>query len=334
MDTTSILRKLFICLYLGVFSIACDTDDMLPNIELSSSQTSLSEDSGSVQITVTANTTLAKNLTIPIIFSGTATQESDYSLSSSNVIIMAGDSSGSMTISGLQDVLVEGIETLIISIGEVQNVYLLSTTTITIEVLDDDSDSDGDGVLDAIDECPNVAGVSENNGCPWLGFLINEVLYDPASDLTGDANGDGTRDANQDEFIEFFNSGVELDLSGYTVSDASSLRHTFPEGTILAPNGVLVLFGGGTPTGNFGGAIVQTASSGLLNITNSGDVMTLADASGNVVLTFNNTILSGNPDESYTRSPDLTGEFVQHASITESEGRLFSPGTRLDGTPF
>ena len=93
-----------------------------------------------------------------------------------------------------------------------------------------------------------------------LGFMINEVLYDPPSGDAGDANGDGTRDPHEDEFIEFYNSGLEIDLSGYTISDASQLRHTFPTGSIIPANGVLVLFGGGNPSGDFGNSVVQTAS--------------------------------------------------------------------------
>ncbi len=64
---------------------------------------------------------------------------------------------------------------------------------------------------------PELAiGVAEEfNGCPWnplAGFIINEVLYDPpAGDHAGDANGDGSREANEDEFIEFYNSGLEID---------------------------------------------------------------------------------------------------------------------------
>ena len=37
------------------------------------------------------------------------------------------------------------------------------------------------------------------------GFIINEVLYDPPSGLPGDANNDGVRDPNEDEFVEFVN---------------------------------------------------------------------------------------------------------------------------------
>lgn len=334
MKLISLLKAFCACFCLIFVTTSCETEDILPALELSASDTSLSEANGTLTVTATLNSDATQQLSIPLSISGTATQSSDYSVSASEITIDNGSDSGIITFTGLQDESVEGVETLVIQLGDVQNVLLLSSTTLTIEVLDDDSDSDNDGVLDANDECPNEAGEIENNGCPWLGFLINEVNYDPASGDAGDANGDGVREANEDEFIEFFNSGPELDLSGFTISDASSLRHTFPAGTILQPNDVLVLFGGGTPTGSFGGALVQTASEGQINMSNAGDLITLADASGNVVLTFDVEPLSNNPKESYTRNPDLSGEFVQHAGIEAANGALFSPGTKLDGTSF
>ena len=225
--------------------------------------------------------------------------------------------------------------------GSDSDFYKKATCT-DLNLLDDDSDSDSDGVLDAIDSCPSEVGPDANNGCPWLGFLINEINYDPVTSPEGDANGDGTRSAQGDECIEFYNSGPEIDLAGYTISDADAVRHTFPSGESLIPsNGVLVVFGGpfggaGDPISDFGGAIVQVAN-GLdfrLNMNNAGDFMTISDPSGNPILTFDIEPLSENPNESYTRNPDLTGEFEQHAGIQGSGGRLFSPGTKLDGTPF
>ena len=67
---------------------------------------------------------------------------------------------------------------------------------------------------------------------------------------------------------------------------------------------------------------------------NGGDFVTVYNTSLEVVLTFDIEPLSNNPNESYTRNPDLTGEFEQHSGIQGSGGRLFSPGTKLDGTPF
>ena len=99
-------------------------------------------------------------------------------------------------------------------------------------------------------------------------IIINEILADPASGNDGDANGDGTREASEDEFIELINNSPNpVDISGWTLSDSVNVRHIFSENTIVAANGVVVVFGGGTPTGNFGEAIVQTASSGSIGLT-------------------------------------------------------------------
>ena len=339
------IRLLFLLAFLFTLQ-SCDTDDILPALTLTSSSTEISEDQGLTTITATLNSELDQEIAIPISFSGTATLNEDYlssgfnSFSGINLIIPSGDSSGSLTISSIQDENIEDIETIIITV-ESQDELIVISSSITISILDDDSDSDGDGINDSDDDCPNEAGLPEYNGCSQPLLIINEVLYDPPSGIEGDANGDGTREAQEDEFIEFVNLGGTLDLSGYTVHDNAQERHVFPQGTIIPSGGVLVLFGGGSPTGAFGNAIVQTASAGILNMNNAGDFVTLYNTNGEVVLTFDIEPLSNNPNESYTRYPDLNLDpgddgilFYQHAGIGEALGAFFSPGTRIDGTNF
>jgi len=326
-----------LCLF---FLISCTTDDILPTVTLSVDNTQLSEDNQTVELTAVLNSSVDESLTIPISISGTAQESVDFSISASEIQIEPGSLVGSISITSIQDNETEDVEQITISIMRASDVIVLSSD-ITIDLLDDDSDSDGDGIVDAEDDCPEEAGYPEYNGCLQPLIIINEVLYDPPSENTGDANGDGTREAQEDEFIEFYNMGGQIDISGYTISDAAQERHVFPSGTIIPANGVLVLFGGGNPTGSFGGAIVQTASTGLLNMNNAGDMVTMHDSNGNEILTFDIEPLSNNPDEAYTRYPDLNevpnenGEiFFQHAGIAEADGRLFSPGTKLDGTNF
>jgi len=169
-------------------------------------------------------------------------------------------------------------------------------------------------------------------------LIINEVLYDPSnSGLDGDANGDGVYDQEDDAFIEFYNgSATNFDMSGYQIWDdtvSGSLKYVVPAGTFIPPNGVLVVFGSGPVLGNFGGAIVLSADTNAngLNLNNSGEVIAIKDANGLTVLTFDSDALSNNPNESYTRNPDITGAFEQHNDNTPL---LFSPGTKVDGTPF
>ena len=333
------IRIVFLLALLFIFS-SCDTDDISPAVSLTASSSEISEDQGLTTITATLNSETNQEIIIPLTFSGTAIFGEDYISSESSLIISSGESSGSLSISSMQDNDIEEIESIIITIDS-QGDIILMTSSLTISILDDDADSDGDGINDSDDDCPNEAGVPEYNGCSQPLLMINEVLYDPPSGISGDANGDGTREAQEDEFIEFVNLGGTLDLSGYTVHDNAQERHIFPQGTVLPSGGVLVLFGGGNPTGAFGNAIVQTATNGILNMNNAGDFVTVYNPNGEVVLTFDIDPLSNNPDESYSRYPDLNTEpdsdgnlFYQHASIPDSGGTLFSPGTKVDGTNF
>jgi hypothetical protein len=80
--------------------------------------------------------------------------------------------------------------------------------------------------------------------------------------------------------------------------------------------------------------LVQTASAGQLNLNNAGDVLTLRDAGGNTLAIFDINGLSDDPNEAYTRNPDITGDFVRHSTVPAAAGALFSPGKKVDGSNF
>ncbi|MAX80080.1 MAG: endonuclease [Crocinitomicaceae bacterium] len=299
---------------------SCETDDvespvMQPSLTLSAASTTLDEDLSTTTITVGLSETTDEDVNVTLDIAGTATEDMDYTLTGTSVTIPAGDQSAAIQLTTLQDTLAENNETIEISIGTATGASFETTSTLAIIIQDDDGGS----------------GVTVN-------LILNEILYDPSnSGLEGDANGDGSYAQSEDEFIELVNlSTTDLDMSGFEIYDAENLvagtpNHTVPANTIIAPGKALVIFGGGTPTGTFGGATVQTSTFGDLNLNNSGDTLTVMDASGSVILTFDIEPLSNNPNESYTRNPDLTGEFEQHG---ENTSLLFSPGTKIDGTSF
>ncbi|MGH7494741.1 MAG: lamin tail domain-containing protein [bacterium] len=165
-------------------------------------------------------------------------------------------------------------------------------------------------------------------------IFINEILADPDG-TNGDANGDGVVSSTQDEFVELVNvSGSFLDVSGWTLSDASGVRHTFPAGSVVCEEGVMVVFSGGTPAGTFGGARVQTASTGQLGLNNAGDTVTLRDGV-NVIASYTYGA-EGGDNQSLTRDPDVTGPepLIKHALAADATGRRQSPGIRVNGTSF
>lgn len=177
----------------------------------------------------------------------------------------------------------------------------------------------------------------DNTACPdpRPPVVINEIHADPATDISGDANNDGTRDSTDDEFVEIVNvSNGPLDLSGWTLSDGFSLRHTFPAGSVIESQCSIVVFGGGAPTGGFGGSVVQTASTNALGLNNSGDTVTLNDGSSDVAeYSYGG---EGNNNQSLTLDPDVTGDppLVRHTTATGAAGAPYSPGTKVDGSLF
>ncbi|NUQ83926.1 MAG: ExeM/NucH family extracellular endonuclease [Anaerolineales bacterium] len=165
-------------------------------------------------------------------------------------------------------------------------------------------------------------------------IVINEILADPDA-VNGDANGDGVVNTSQDEFVEIVNNEpTALNISGWTLSDAVGVRHTFPTGTVIPAGCSVVVFAGGAPTGTFGRSLVQVSTTGQLGLNNTGDTVTLKNGSLSVAGYVYGS--EGGDNQSLTRDPDVTGgePLVKHATATGSGGALQSPGRKIDGSQF
>jgi hypothetical protein len=151
--------------------------------------------------------------------------------------------------------------------------------------------------------------------------FINEALVnEPGTDVTG-------------EFVELVNPGsTAVDISGWTISDAVSVRHTFASGTTLAAGKAIVVFGGaaGIPPG-LPNAVA--ASTGQLNLSNSGETVTVRNGGTTVEAATFTSAVTGTDGVSANRSPDATSgaTFVLHNSLS---GSPYSPGVRANGTAF
>ena len=156
----------------------------------------------------------------------------------------------------------------------------------------------------------------------FCSLVINEFLADPPVGLLGDANRDGIRDALADEFVELLNTGnVAIDLSHWTLSDQTKIRHEFVAGSMIMGHQYFVVFGGGNPS-----ALAQalTASIGQLSLNNGGDQIILKNQLGIVIhsLTYGK---EADQEQSLTRFPEGSGSFAFHSTISKT-GALYSPG--------
>jgi endonuclease/exonuclease/phosphatase family metal-dependent hydrolase len=183
------------------------------------------------------------------------------------------------------------------------------------------SDASNSAISDTSD-APFTITSSGGGGGTGTVFLNEVLINEPGTDVTR-------------EFIEVVNPGsAEVDLSGWTLSDAVSMRHTFDSGTVLGAGQAVVVFGGaaGIPVG-LPNAVA--ASTGRLELSNSGETVTVKNAAGTVVdsFVFGSTLIQDGV--SANRNPDGASgaPFVLHPSVPMSSGAS-SPGMRADGTPF
>lgn len=136
------------------------------------------------------------------------------------------------------------------------------------------------------------------------------------------------------ELIEIRNVGsAAASLGGWTLRDASAMRHTFVAGTSLAAGKTLVVYGGGAaiPAGLTNAV---AASTGGLNLANGGDSVIVKDSGG---VSKNNfaygASLSGTDGVSMNRSPDgsTSGGFVLHTALSALQS---SGGKRVNGSDW
>lgn len=151
--------------------------------------------------------------------------------------------------------------------------------------------------------------------------ILNEILAnEPGSSTAG-------------EFIELVNvGGTSMSLSGWTITVAGTVRHTFSSGSSLAAGKSIVVYAGasGIPPGT---PNVITASSGGLGLLNGGTTVTVKNGSTTIdSFTYGSSLASAD-GVSMNRSPDAsaTGTFVLHTTLSSLDA---SPGERVNGSAF
>ena len=198
-------------------------------------------------------------------------------------------------------------------------------------------------------------------------LIVNEILADPDGTVElGDSNGDGIRSSTEDEFVELANATSDtLDLTGWMVGDDESINFRFPDGYLLPPRTIIVIFGGGDISNapGYDADLLKTrafsADSTVGNgLANGGDFVVLLspDSTMNAYVSYGGLANTGDPpgdgaagltfafagsaaeagnmNTSLTRFPDGNtvdaDPFILHNTVVEAP---YSPGTTVDGLP-
>ena len=213
--------------------------------------------------------------------------------------------------------------------------------SLPVDVLDDGR-FDGDELVFIFVSAPGYARdalqITTTNDQEKPNLVMTEVYPTPNRDFPEtDSNQDGVTHNTDDEFVEIVNlEEFAVDISGWPVTDDLGPRHIMPEGTVLNPGQAVVVFGGGDPTGVFGGAIVLTASTGNIGPSTERDTMTLVagGVGGAPVTAFAYAGEVGTSERSGVLADETSGAVVDIQTITGEGGAIFTPGLRNDGTPW
>ena len=132
-------------------------DDGVPLVQFTAASQSNAEGVTTVTATVQLSATSGQKVTVPFTVGGTAVDPADYTVSASPVVIAAGFTTGTVTVTVVDDALDEVDETVVLTLGTPTNANLGATSVHTATLADNDlpptvqfaaaSQSNAEGVL-------------------------------------------------------------------------------------------------------------------------------------------------------------------------------------------
>lgn len=109
------------------------------DVSLSIDQSTIAEAAGTATITATLLDSASVDVTVTLSFTGTATFPGDYTRSAAQIVITAGNTTGSVTVTAVSDSSVEANESISVSITGVTNDLGFGAGAVTTQILDDDN---------------------------------------------------------------------------------------------------------------------------------------------------------------------------------------------------
>jgi Ca2+-binding RTX toxin-like protein len=205
-------------------AVSIDDDDPAPTVALSLADSPLAEAGGAATVTAILSVVSAQNVVIDLGFSGTAANVNDYTRSNTQIVIPAGSTTGSITLTAVQDLIDETDETIVVDIASVTNGIESGTQQVTATIDDEEPVDFGDAPdISTGTGAGDYQTIHANNGpshmiVPGL-FLGATVDVDNGALQNATANADDVGGALPDD-----EDGVlsPLDLRG-TVGAASTV---------------------------------------------------------------------------------------------------------------
>jgi len=298
-----------------VQTVTITNNDPVPTLNFSGSAQLLTEgNSGATTLNIAVNLSSVSGVgaTVPFSIGGTATSITDYSATTSSpLVIPAGSTSGTISISINGDNTYENNETIVVTLGTPTNGTLGVTTTHTITVNNDDP-------IPSVSFSASAQTVTEAAGLVYVLFVMTNPSDFP---VTVPYTASGTASYPSDHGLQ---SGSVIITPGNTdrVFTFSVVNDAVPEATET-----VALTIGSVTNGNLG-----TPDTHTVNITDNDRNFTLnntrlwLDADFGVVKDRDQKILSWTPrysdsEMSFTNIPDATWSISSWLRFPATESR-------------
>ncbi len=265
-------------------------DDSPPTVTLTASPTSMNESNGSSILTATLSATSSLPVTVNLDFSGSATSAVDYSHSSSQIVILPGNLSGSLTVSSLDDALVEGTETIVVDVASVSNGTESLTQQATVSILDDETPNLS---ISAVDNA-----VSENAGTT---SIVATLSASSSQDIVVSLSFTGSATIN----VDYTSSNTQITIPAGSLSGSVQLTGTADN--IAEPIENILVSVTSAPFAN----LVSNSSSATVAISEMSPILSVGLTSSQTLISENggSLTLTAFSTDGRTSSQDMTVAF-------------------------
>lgn len=286
-----------------------------PTVSLAIDGTSLSEAGGARTITVTLSAASSLDTTIGLVFSGTATSGSDFTPSATVFLIPAGQLSGTVTLTAVQDTLYEGNETVVVGVTAV-NANASGTLPVTATIVDDDAPP-------TVSLSLSSTKLAEGGGRSTVTAKLSAVS---AFDTTINLAFSGTASNPAD----YTRSGAQIVIPAG--QKTGSITLTAVQDSIYEGNETIIVgissATNATPTGNPAKATI-TEDDPAPGVTLSVSTATIAEAGGTSIVT---ATLSKASAVDTTITLTFTGTATYKTDYTATATKIVIPAGRLTGS--
>ena len=151
--------------------------NLQPSVALTVDNTSIDEAAGTALVTATLSETHTSAVTVDLGFSGAATETDDYTVSATQIMIPVGSTTGSVTITAVEDSTDEPDETVVVDIIGVNNADEAGTQQVTTTILDNDEAIPVPEITLSVDN----ANVAEDGGIATFSVNLSVVTTIPVT---------------------------------------------------------------------------------------------------------------------------------------------------------